>query len=76
MEEWRKIPLLDDYYEVSSLGRVRTVTHKIVNNEKIQTIKGRILSPKDNGHGYKAVHIKDKTMYIHRLVAEMSSLFM
>ena len=65
-EVWKKIQKYEDRYEVSNLGRVRSV------------IKGRAgpvyLKPRDNGKGYKTVYLYDSKaqtahVYIHRLVA-------
>ena len=58
VEEWRYIKKLDNKFKVSNLGNIFNV--------KTQ----RILKP-SNINGYRRVHIsKNKTMYIHRLVAE------
>lgn len=60
LEEWRDIKGFGGLYQVSSLGRVRSIR--------------KILSPKDNGHGYKSVclclGLSRCYRYIHRLVAE------
>lgn len=62
MEEiWKPIPEYEEYYEVSSLGRVR----------RIRT--GRILKNHIDSYGYLVVglhvHSKQKTCFVHRLVA-------
>lgn len=73
-EEWRKIQGYEDDYEVSNLGRVRSVdriSHRIDSVDMFRA--GKILSSHDNGRGYLIVnlykHNKGKLHYVHRLVA-------
>lgn len=70
MEEWRPIAGYDGLYEVSNLGRVKSL-----GNGKSNNSKERILKPIDNGHGYLRVPLyKDgvnKLYMIHRLVAQV-----
>lgn len=60
-EVWR-VPLCAPWFEISSLGRVKSVRY------------GRILKPSNNGNGYRYVckYFKENTkhFYIHRLVAD------
>lgn len=78
-EVWKPVVGYEDFYEVSNLGRVRSLDRYVKlggrqNSDQLVLKKGKILSEKDNGHGYKAVHLtinritKDK--YVHRLVAQ------
>lgn len=77
IEIWKPVVGYEGFYEVSNFGRVRSidryVSHSRNPNYKVLK-KGKLLSEKDNGHGYKAVHLtvnnitKDK--YVHRLVAQ------
>lgn len=74
-EEWRKIQGYEDDYEVSNLGRVRSVdriSHRIDGTDMFRA--GKILSSHDNGRGYLMVNLykynKIKRFYIHRLVAQ------
>lgn len=65
MEEiWKPVIGFDGLYEVSNLGRVKSIKFN----------KEKILKPQDNGRGYLTVHIRnfeyDKKHYIHRIVAE------
>lgn len=73
-EQWKPIKGFEGLYDVSNIGRVRSVTHVIERIEGIKkTIKGRILKQSEyrggylnvllsaNGHNY---HAK-----VHRLVA-------
>lgn len=76
---WQKIDGYEDYYEVSSDGKVRSVDRSFFqygNNGSYfqRTYKGRILKQEKNRDGYlKVVLAKDgkKTLKsVHRLVAE------
>ena len=78
-EIWKPVVGYEDFYEVSNLGRVRSFDRYVklggrYNSDTLILKKGKILSERDNGHGYKAVHLtvkritKDK--YVHRLVAQ------
>lgn len=73
MEEiWKPIEGYDGFYEVSNLGRVRSLwfrnNHAIVRRDKI-------MSATDNGNGYKIVGLRTPSdvrrhnHYVHRLVA-------
>lgn len=71
-EEWRPVPEFEEYYEVSSLGRVRSIENK--QRIKTRATRPKVLSQTDNGNGYLFVqfHINGsrKNRYVHRLVAE------
>ena len=79
-EEWRSVPSLDDLYEVSSLGRVRSksrvVTFKYKNRDTVgtRTFYSKILSLTVRSGGYLgclvSIHRKPKYVFVHRLVAE------
>lgn len=71
MEEiWKDIEGYEGYYQVSNLGRVRSV-ERIVNGLKL---KGKILSCGHDTKGYLFVNLskenKPKTLSVHRLVAQ------
>lgn len=73
-EVWKAVPGYDGIYEVSSNGRVRSKDRIVrVPGNKSRRLKGKLLSPKQNGKGYAFVALsKDgvaKNHYIHRLVA-------
>ena len=71
MEEWRPIKGYEGLYEVSNLGRVKSL-------ERYDTLgrkkKERILRGRCNKHGYLSVNLYkngiEKDFFIHRLVAE------
>jgi len=69
MEEWRDIPGYEGLYQVSNLGRVKSLARSIVRgNGYKQTFKERILRPGPT-NGYFTVCINRKSEYVHRLVA-------
>lgn len=76
MEEvWKPILGYEEYYEVSNLGRVRTIPRVVnTNNGGYITIPRFIKSLTLHYKGYLQVRLKvnnkPKTMFVHRLVAE------
>lgn len=74
-EKWMPITNYKGIYEVSSLGRIRSIDRNVCyNNGHVRFYRGIYLSPKIEKHGYLAVNLKngDKGILhrIHRLVAE------
>lgn len=74
-EEWRDIKGFEGLYMVSNLGRVKSLSRVITEiNGKKRVSKEKILKSKRISSGYRAVILykdrKEKTMYIHRLVAQ------
>lgn len=80
MEEiWKNINGYEGYYQVSNMGRVRSLD-RYVNNEgarnesKLIFVKGKILKPHDAGQEHLTVCLMrdgvGKVCYIHRLVLE------
>jgi hypothetical protein len=75
-EEWRDIKGFEGCYQVSSWGRVRSLTHKILiklpsGKSYYRLPKGRILKQKRDKDGYLLVGLgKFATRKVHRLVAE------
>lgn len=74
-EIWKDIKGYEGLYQVSNLGRVRSVDRYVKQKEGFyQYIKGRIRKSKLNNGGYMLVSLskdnKGKTFLIHRLVAQ------
>lgn len=74
-EEWKPIVGFEDEYDISSIGRVRSLDREIVFNDgRKRVFRGKIKTVNINPNGYKAVglsrHHKTITKYIHKLVAE------
>ena len=74
-EVWKPIPEYEGIYEVSNMGRVRSITRRIFcNNGKSYIQNGQIIKPclQTNGYLFVGLHNKGimKQYRIHRLVAE------
>lgn len=75
MEIWKPINKYEGIYEVSNLGRIRSLD-RIINkaNNKRQTIKGSIKKQTLNNKGYLKVTLwnnnKSETKEVQRIVAE------
>lgn len=72
-EMWRSVPGWEGYYEVSSLGRVKSLTRTVQNRPGVfMTRRGRVLTPHRTRDGYLVVWLtreNARTEYrIHRLV--------
>lgn len=76
-EEWKAVCGYEGLYEVSNLGRVRSLDHIVeqMNNGVMTSrlYKGRILKIMVRPHGYCCVHLSNrheaKWLSVHRLVA-------
>ena len=66
MEEWKDIPNYEGLYQVSNLGRVKSLNY-------LHTSKEQVLKTGKDRHGYLQVNLykngKMKTFKVHRLVA-------
>lgn len=67
-EIWKDIKGYEGKYQVSNLGRVRSLKYRMSNCVKV-------MSPQNNGKGYYFIGLRNKTnkrqhYYIHRLVYE------
>lgn len=74
-EEWRDVKGYEGFYQVSNLGRVRTISYMHCLRGRLYRIDcERLITPTDNGNGYLIIGLqKDnerKNHYVHRLVAD------
>lgn len=76
MEEiWKEVKYFEDYYEVSNMGRVRSIDRYVPHvNGSERLIRGRLMKLQNSDFGYKQITLvedkKTKTYKVHRLVAE------
>ena len=75
IEEWRPIEGYEGLYEVSNLGRVRSVDRYVIDSLGHRKFyKGKVLSIVKNKNGYLLINLycneKNKKCLVHRLVAE------
>lgn len=73
--EWRAVVGYEGAYEVSSSGRVRSLTREVIfANGRSRVVTGRELAPAILKSGYPAVNLwrnnKGRTRTVHGLVAE------
>lgn len=76
-EVWLSVYNYDGFYEVSNLGRVRSLDRDVTHSRSetyTRTVTGRVLSLSKNPQGYFKVRLskegKYKTKLVHHLVAE------
>lgn len=69
-ERWRAIPGQEGHYEVSDLGRVRSIDRTITASTGVRYRKrGRMLSPAPSTGGHLMLHLRGRQGFlIHRLV--------
>lgn len=75
MEEWRDIKGYEGLYQVSNIGRVRSLDRIIKHGDKKRFQKGVVRSlVKNKKTGYLALYLsiesRAKMLYVHRLVAQ------
>ena len=73
-EIWVDIEGYEGYYQVSNMGRVRSVERTVWDNRGYyKTVHEKILRTRKNGYGYVLITLnqagKSKTYTVHRLVA-------
>lgn len=70
-EEWRDIPGLENRYQASSQGRIRSLDRTLESRKgRFWVHKGRILSPRPDKRGYLTFQDgRRKTWKVHRAVA-------
>jgi hypothetical protein len=72
-EIWKDIPEYEGMYQVSSFGRVKSLSRKTSNGRGYFLSKEKILSQSKNGSGYMSIVLskngKTSTKRVHKLVA-------
>jgi len=73
-EQWKPVLNYENYYNVSDLGRVKTLPRFIENGQFSYLKKENILRSANNGEGYRTVVLYNKNYKkshkVHRLVAD------
>lgn len=73
-EEWRNIKGYEGFYQVSSLGKVRSLDRQVRCGRGYKTVKGKSITPFSHKYGYPKVVLSKsdskKNHYVHRLVAQ------
>lgn len=71
-EIWKPVVGWEGWYEVSNLGRVRSVDRVVVRGNKEYHVSEKILKQTDRGNNYLTVRLtrggKGSNQYVHRLV--------
>lgn len=74
IEQWKSIKGYEGCYEVSNLGRVKSIKRYVRKHNGIRTVKERVLKQCYDEDGYKRVSLSSgnhrTTKLVHRLVAE------
>lgn len=75
IEIWKYVLNCENYYQVSNLGRIRSMPRMIVDkNGKYKTLKGKLMSPAVKKAGYLTVMLRSKDrcgrFHVHSLVLE------
>jgi hypothetical protein len=73
-ENWKAVPGYEGLYEVSDLGRVRSLPRNVfvsgVRGCYSKHVKGRMLAPQRHNGGYRQVSLCGRLRLIHALVLE------
>ena len=71
-EIWKDIPNYEGFYQVSDMGRVKSLKRKVRKWDGFRTISERILKPDENKNEYLCIVLykkgKSKSYFIHQLV--------
>lgn len=69
IEEWKGVPGYDDAYQVSDLGRVRSIDHLVFNGQGHFVRRGRVLRTQlSKPKQYVIVNLRNRNIPVHRLV--------
>lgn len=73
LETWKDLPGHEGEYQVSNLGRVRSIQREICNRISCRIIPERILKLSVHNNGYQTIHLRKEgrrvKYFIHRIVA-------
>ena len=77
-EIWKPVVGYEDYYEVSSTGRVKSKDRNVNTRNGSKAVRmGRVLVQRTRKDGYKVVYLsvngKSKTAYVHRILFQAFS---
>ena len=70
IEIWKDIEGFEGQYQVSNLGRVKSLDHYVKWKNTKHFVKGRILTQAKSDKGYLTVGLPQKRKKVHRLVAD------
>lgn len=74
LEQWRPVAGLEDRYEVSDQGNVRSLPRIAMRGVISQRVRGKVIAQRQSPEGYKRVTLITQTgrvhKQVHRLVAE------
>lgn len=68
-EIWKDIDNYEGIYQVSNLGRIKSLTRYVWNGKGYFIKQEQILNPYKTKKGYLHIDLKDKTHKVHRIVA-------
>lgn len=72
-EIWKDITGYEGLYQISNLGRIKSLERKVKDNYGYRIVREKILNCRKQKNGYLAVYLykngKQKTIKVHRLVA-------
>jgi hypothetical protein len=73
-ETWKDIKGYEGYYQINSIGTVRSLNRRVWNGKGYVLLKGKIINSGIDSHGYPLARLskegKSKTFKIHQLVAQ------
>jgi hypothetical protein len=70
MEIWKDIKGYEGIYQISNLGRIKSLSRKLKNRYSFYFSKEKILNSNIGYGGYRFQKLGDKMFSVHRLVAE------